>query len=30
MAEPVTIGGQTFVKTAEGWIDKKTKKQAPE
>jgi hypothetical protein len=30
MAEPVTIGGQTFVKTAEGWIDKKTKTQAPE
>ena len=30
MAEPVTIGGQTFVKSAEGWIDKKTKTQAPE
>ena len=30
MAEPVTIGGQTFIKSAEGWIDKKTKTQAPE
>lgn len=30
MAEPVTIGGQTFVKTNEGWVDKKTKTQAPE
>lgn len=30
MAEPVTIGGQTFIKTAEGWVDKKTKAQAPE
>jgi murein DD-endopeptidase MepM/ murein hydrolase activator NlpD len=30
MAEPVTIGKQTFVKTAEGWVDKKTKASAPE
>ena len=25
MAEPVTIGGETYIKTADGWIDKKTK-----
>jgi len=25
MSEPVTIGDQTFIKTADGWIDKKTK-----
>jgi hypothetical protein len=30
MAEPVTIGGQTFIKTPEGWLDKKTKVRAPE
>lgn len=30
MAEPVTIGGQTFVKTAEGWVDQKSKAKAPE
>lgn len=30
MAEPVTIGKQTFIKTAEGWVDKKTKVRAPE
>ncbi len=30
MAEPVTIGDQTFIKTTDGWIDKKTKTQAPE
>lgn len=30
MAEPVTIGKQTFVKTSEGWVDKKTKARAPE
>lgn len=28
MAEPVTIGGQTFIKTGDGWIDKKTKQPA--
>lgn len=26
----VTIGGQTFIKTEEGWVDKKTKVRAPE
>lgn len=26
----VTIGGQTFIKTEEGWVDKKTKARAPE
>jgi hypothetical protein len=25
MAEPISIGGQTFVKTSDGWIDKKSK-----
>lgn len=30
MAEPVTIGGQTFIKTSDGWVDKKTKVLAPE
>ena len=30
MAEPVTIGGQTFIKTAEGWVDQKSKAKAPE
>ena len=30
MAEPVTIGGQTFIKTADGWVDQKTKIRAPE
>lgn len=30
MAEPVTIGKQTFIKTADGWVDKKTKAKAPE
>jgi hypothetical protein len=30
MAEPVTIGGQTFIKTGEGWVDQKTKSKAPE
>lgn len=30
MAEPVTIGKQTFIKTPTGWVDKKTKAQAPE
>lgn len=30
MAEPITIGGQTFIKTEDGWIDKKTKLKAPE
>jgi uncharacterized protein (TIGR02594 family) len=30
MAEPVTIGGQTFIKTSDGWVDKKTKVRAPE
>lgn len=30
MAEPVTIGKQTFIKTVEGWVDKKTKVKAPE
>lgn len=28
MAEPVTIGGQTFIKTNDGWVDKKTKQPA--
>ena len=26
----VTIGGQTFIRTEEGWVDKKTKVKAPE
>ena len=30
MAEPVTIGGQTFIKTGEGWVDQKSKAKAPE
>ena len=30
MAEPITIGGQTFVKTTDGWVDQKTKSKAPE
>lgn len=30
MAEPITIGGQTFIKTEDGWVDKKTKVRAPE
>ena len=30
MAEPVTIGGQTFIKTPEGWVDQKSKAKAPE
>lgn len=30
MAEPITIGGQTFVKTTDGWIDQKSKVRAPE
>jgi hypothetical protein len=30
MAEPVTIGGQTFVKTTDGWVDQKSKAKAPE
>lgn len=30
MAEPVTIGGQTFIKNEKGWIDQKTKVKAPE
>jgi murein DD-endopeptidase MepM/ murein hydrolase activator NlpD len=30
MAEPVTIGGQTFIKTADGWVDQKSKAKAPE
>lgn len=30
MAEPVTIGGQTFIKSEKGWIDQKTKVKAPE
>jgi hypothetical protein len=30
MAEPVTIGGQKFIKTADGWVDQKTKSKAPE
>jgi len=30
MAEPVTIGGQTFIKTGDGWVDQKTKIKAPE
>lgn len=30
MAEPITISGQTFVKTDKGWVDKKTKAVAPE
>lgn len=30
MAEPITISGQTFVKTDKGWVDKKTKVVAPE
>ncbi len=30
MAEPVTIGGQTFVKTGDGWVDQKSKIRAPE
>ncbi len=30
MAEPVTIGGQTFIKTTEGWVDQKSKAKAPE
>lgn len=25
MAEPISIGGQTFIKTGDGWIDKKSK-----
>ena len=28
MSEPVTIGGQTFIKTVDGWVDKKTKEPA--
>ena len=28
MAQPVTIGDQTFIKTGAGWIDKKTKQPA--
>lgn len=30
MAEPITIGGQTFIKTQDGWVDKKSKIRAPE
>jgi murein DD-endopeptidase MepM/ murein hydrolase activator NlpD len=30
MAEPITIGGQTFIKTSDGWVDQKTKVKAPE
>lgn len=30
MAEPVTIGGQTFIKTNDGWVDQKSKAKAPE
>lgn len=30
MAEPVTIAGQTFTKTSDGWVDQKTKVKAPE
>ena len=30
MAEPVTIGGQTFIKTGDGWVDQKSKAKAPE
>jgi hypothetical protein len=30
MAEPVTIGGQTFIKTTDGWVDQKSKSKAPE
>ena len=30
MAEPVTIGGQTFIKTGDGWVDQKSKIKAPE
>ena len=30
MAEPITIGGQTFIKTGEGWVDQKSKIKAPE
>ena len=30
MAEPVTIGGQTFIKTGDGWVDQKSKIRAPE
>lgn len=30
MAEPVNIGGQIFIKTSDGWVDKKTKAKAPE
>ena len=30
MAEPVAIGGQTFIKNEKGWIDQKTKAKAPE
>ncbi len=30
MAEPITISGQTFIKTDKGWVDKKTKAIAPE
>lgn len=30
MAEPVTIGGQTFIRTTDGWVDQKTKVKAPE
>jgi uncharacterized protein (TIGR02594 family) len=30
MAEPIKIGGQTFIKNEKGWIDQKTKAKAPE
>ena len=30
MAEPITIGGQKFIKTADGWVDQKSKTRAPE
>ena len=30
MAEPITIGGQKFIKTADGWVDQKSKTSAPE
>ena len=30
MAEPITIGGQTFIKTGDGWVDQKSKIRAPE
>lgn len=30
MSEPITIGGQTFIKNDDGWVDKKTKVRAPE